>query len=426
MDAIDRYGESLVRAAGRRSRVARLPTPGALPHRGRWSAATAAAVALLLTAAAWAAGIIPLGEVVGPSHTPSPVADEGAPAVGTSRLLGLRVADPAGGPPWGMRIVRTTRGFNCVQLGRVADGTIGVLGQDDAFGNDGRFHPLAANLFSPTGCSLADANGLSFVNVSLPAVSASGLTASESASPLGCATVEQAHPVLPACPEEDLRTIYYGLLGPDARSITYRVAGAAPRHLAVAPPYGAYLIVLPGSLAGHGESVGPGLTRANTVIEAITYRGGHTCHVVETEPLKEACQPVGYVAQPSPEPSATQLATSVHAHALPGREHGEIQFEIGFTSRVAIHNGRAFYEAELRYAHSPSCHAQGGDAATDANIARGQHVIIRFPASTDCPGLARGRVEYVGSNGSAGVSAVVGLAGRSAPLLVGRFAVHIP
>ena len=76
----------------------------------------------------------------------TPNAGIGVPAPGGSRLLALRTADPQGGPPWGMRLVHTTRGEICVQIGRLADGQLGQLGIDGAFHDDGRFHPLAPDI----------------------------------------------------------------------------------------------------------------------------------------------------------------------------------------------------------------------------------------------------------------------------------------
>ena len=61
------------------------------------------------------------------------------------RVLPLRVADPDGGPPWGLRVARTSRGLLCVEVGRVVGGRIGVLGRDGAFHDDGAFHPFAEN-----------------------------------------------------------------------------------------------------------------------------------------------------------------------------------------------------------------------------------------------------------------------------------------
>ena len=78
-------------------------------------------------------------------------------------MLPIAAPDPAGGPDWGMRVLSTTRGEGCLQLGRIVDGKLGALGQDDAFANDGRFHELpvsaafdsaAAPCSTPTGgCS---------------------------------------------------------------------------------------------------------------------------------------------------------------------------------------------------------------------------------------------------------------------------------
>ena len=87
----------------------------------------------------------------------------GSPVASGPRLLGgaqpgsvvlspLRVPDPSGGLPWGIRTyrprsqprgrVRFGPGAVCAQIGHVLEGNLGVLGEDGAFGDDGRFHPL--------------------------------------------------------------------------------------------------------------------------------------------------------------------------------------------------------------------------------------------------------------------------------------------
>jgi type II secretory pathway pseudopilin PulG len=99
------------RSAARRPRAAR-----------RTSVLVAAALLLLaLTAVALAAtGVIGSGEPLKPSpDTPhNPRSGLGIPKPGAAQLLPLRVADPDGGPPWGARYIRTTRGVGCLQLGR--------------------------------------------------------------------------------------------------------------------------------------------------------------------------------------------------------------------------------------------------------------------------------------------------------------------
>ncbi len=101
------------------------------------------ALAVLGTGAALAAGILLTGTPAGPKVPPVPTAGYGAAA--TTKLLPLHVADPAGGLRWGLRTVRTTRDDVCLQVGRLADGTIGALGEDGAFGDDHRFHPFSDN-----------------------------------------------------------------------------------------------------------------------------------------------------------------------------------------------------------------------------------------------------------------------------------------
>ena len=70
------------------------------------------------------------------------------PNASPGRLLPLRAADPGGGAPWGMRIVRTSDGLLCAQVGRVSHGALGQLGLDGAYGDDGRFHPVAQGEFA--------------------------------------------------------------------------------------------------------------------------------------------------------------------------------------------------------------------------------------------------------------------------------------
>jgi len=157
MDAMDRFGQELVRA-GRRRHTGWWPLRALLgtrfastsPRRPRRRARVHVRVALvvlvlvLATAAITlaATGVILTGSPVGTVRAPIATAGEGIPVAGGARLLPLRAPDPAGGLPWGMRIVHTTRGLICVQIGRLNDGQLGQLGVDGAFHDDGRFHPL--------------------------------------------------------------------------------------------------------------------------------------------------------------------------------------------------------------------------------------------------------------------------------------------
>ena len=112
-----------VRRAGRGHRAGRL-----------WLLVPAIALLLVTTTIALAAtGVILTGTPVPLAGPMSPVVGAGLPLPGQSRLLPLRVPDPSGGLPWGMRVVQTTRGLVCVQIGRVQDGELGELGIDGAY-----------------------------------------------------------------------------------------------------------------------------------------------------------------------------------------------------------------------------------------------------------------------------------------------------
>jgi hypothetical protein len=176
-DVLDLIGEELQRAAQRqvqRSRAhrrARRVTGWllAVPHDGRrrawWRSPRPLGVvlaALLTTGAAayGAAQLIGIGSPAPPSHDPTVKLFVTA----HTELLGVRAADPAGGPPWGIQVAFETHTANpyglpgvCVGLGRVVGGRIGYIGEDGAFHNDGLFH--AASLASGLDEGIGDCVG---------------------------------------------------------------------------------------------------------------------------------------------------------------------------------------------------------------------------------------------------------------------------
>ena len=111
------------------------------------------------------------------------------------------------------------------------------------FGDDGRFHPLSANFLGggAFNCGTQDARGDAFLNERDIALPASGLTGAEADVSGGCYGGRRRPS---ACPRRDLRDVYYGLLGPDAVSVTYTTRTGALRTSATAGGDGAYLIVL--------------------------------------------------------------------------------------------------------------------------------------------------------------------------------------
>ncbi len=55
------------------------------------------------------------------------------PVPGTTRIAAARAADPAGGPPWALRIARSTDGQVCSTIGQVRRGVFGIVGLDGVF-----------------------------------------------------------------------------------------------------------------------------------------------------------------------------------------------------------------------------------------------------------------------------------------------------
>ena len=263
------------RAIGRQVRIS-----------ARLAIAVAAVLLLLAAAALAAAGVLFTGSAVPPTPHLSKHAGIGLPETGHARLVLRSAPDPAGGPPWGMRIVQTTRGLVCLQIGRLYGGRIGILGVDGAFHDDGLFHPLRLSTLEAMPRDYATAcepRGETFSEEVI------GMPRSGQLPSLG--TIGQ--------PSQE-RRLYYGLLGPNAVSITYR-AGAVTRTVPVEAGTGAYLIVLPGARRSRGAvesgmSKGAawrnqGRLRAVAPLLRITYRvHGKLCVEAGLRPVtSDAC-----------------------------------------------------------------------------------------------------------------------------------------
>jgi hypothetical protein len=386
MDAIDRFGQELVRAGRHRhagrlralfgTRSARTPS-----RRRAFAHARIALVALALVLATSAitlaaTGVILTGSPVGTARAPIATAGEGIPVRGGARLLPLRAPDPAGGLPWGMRIVHTTRGLVCVQIGRVDDNQLGQLGVDGAFHDDGRFHPLPTDALPDT---LGNVAGWMAGNCASPgeiyAGDSVGLELSAATSPGPGAGVPG-----------DRREISFGLLGVHVVSITYR-EGSQTRTQPVLPGLGAYLIVQRYTsgrpLGSESETVGrdepgnySGPASPNGALTAITYDyAGRTC--VDRGNLRMAS--CGLSEVPPPRPAALPIVREpLHVH-LRIHDHVITSAQISFHAPYPVTSADESYSAM-----APGCHrghAGGGGGSTNADVARGGLVTISVGGS---------------------------------------------
>lgn len=331
---------------------------------------------LVLAAAAVAATLVlRVGSPVAPAGNASPTVGIGIPAPGGSRLLVIRAPDPAGGPPWGMRVLRTTRGLLCVQIGRVYQGRLGLLGIDGAFSDDGSFHPLgAAALGSGGPGSLIDGEaGISGPGTSTELCAPPGATFTAYAS--GLAPSGEMVKNGDALPSSERRWISFGLLGAHADAIDYRTSGRNAAD-AVLQPLGAYLIVLPGSAPGgqggeSGSAFGqgqistprPGPTGAVT---AITYRfGARTCADASRAGTANSCPAPN---SPAPANPTRDLHEPIRVRFVP--HSGGAHALVTFVAPYAVSSALSGYTIE----EPTPCHSGTIVTQVDRDVARGARV----------------------------------------------------
>ena len=361
-DYLDHFEQQLIDVtAGGERRAPRRST-----RRTTVPAGAVAALAALLVASAVAlavSGTFGTGSAVRPPERASPGVGAGVATAGT-RLLATRVPDPAGGLPWGLRLVHTTRRLVCLQVGRVEANQLGVLGQNGAFAGDGRFHPVSANVVGyrreTTELSTCLTPGEA---TSLEArIPQSGVFGSPKSRPVAVGA---------------RRWVSYGLLGPRAVSVTYLAAGQ-PHTMPVDPGSGAYLIVLPDPAdakdfqTGGGASSTKGYVVPQGAISSITYRL-HAGLCTESRPPDEAAS-----AHPHcPRPLVASRAGKPHRLNDPVRaeltRNGAAT--ITFKAPHAVSSALSDYAIEIPSA----CHKGIGVTQVERDMRAGELVRVNVP-----------------------------------------------
>lgn len=390
---------------------------GRAPRR-RWLRASllvAVTVTAGSTAALAAVGVIPVGSPATDHAKGHRTPDRGFGVLepGTSKVLAIEAEDPAGGPPWGLRISATSRGLGCLQTGRLVGNRIGVLGIARAFQDDGRFHPFAAasvGAFGGAGggCAPLDANGRTFVSFSLVGTNASG----QGDSCLN-ARYTRGAPASELCPDAALRDVYGGLLGPAAESVTYTLPGGGSRTVKTVGPYGAYLIVL--RYPGRGIGGSTSLVPLNTSITQLAFTDGTSCEITHAgSPAGKRCVPPGYRPRVPRIPTRAEAAVRVRTSAKRVRS-GRYDLTVRVRVRHPVPDAGSHYEIFMRRV---GARTSSGNF-TDRNLERGDVVAFRFQQLKG-GGLYRGRVRYV--QGAPPFAA----GGRRHVLEVGTFTARTP
>jgi hypothetical protein len=302
-----------------------------------------------------------------------------------------------------MRLVKTSRHFGCVQIGRVVDGKLGVLGRDGAFANDGKFHERGAGIIQQTDCQLADGAGHLFI-----AMSYIGLP--DSADATSC--VPRPEPSLRRadCSRASLRNIYYGLLGPAAKAVTYIGPRGALVREPVTAPDGAYLVVV--RTNPHRPNVGyfsPGVT-PRTGLRSVEYRDGTVCHIVSARRVGGArdCPLKGYVAPKLPRVTRADLVTKIHVDIGTRPEHpgpkpkllkgapqipAERRVIVSFRARRPA-DTRSFYTISTRMLHYKQGCSYGSVGAIAKNVTAGTVVRQTLYFAYKCANTLRIDVGY--------------------------------
>ena len=370
-------------------------------------------VALLLAAAALGATqIIGFGAPVAPSHglgreRPSARTGIGLPVAGgegspvSAQPLALSVPDPGGGLPWGMRIVRTTRGLLCPQIGRLFEGRLGVLGEDGEFKDDGLFHELPASVVEPNTC-IAPSAWTILSDIGVPAAGALQSSTTSCLAPWERARASStAH-----CPAADERLIGFGVLGPHAASVSYMAAGRL-HTVATAGRLGAYLIVLrvPPKLAHNAPALGGkggllggfpiGAGRGEVASRLVFRFGGHLCQTgfdrQPDGPPQCKSQIAGQRVLVPEIPRGLHTPVALEAHRAPGG----YELEVTFTAPAAVSNASIAYGVQVTRPSSPRC-GRGGvwGQSIERDVARGEslHVSEFVPQPPGCQAIVKGQV----------------------------------
>jgi hypothetical protein len=366
----------------------------------------------ITTIALAATGVILTGAPVRPEELLNPNVGEGIPAPGASRLLPLQIADPEGGLPWGMRVVHTTRGEVCLQVGRLQNGQLGVLGIDAAFHDDGRFHPIPADALPRDSFHgrIFDASwGVVNANTSCQ-LSGQAVASSRLGVDRGAAATPSRRPL------RYLRDVSYGLLGPEAVSVRYR-SGATHYSEAVVPGVGAYLIVQR-TMAGQqiGTSGGSFGTEGDLApiapLTTITYRlNGKLCERGPSLPpggVAHLVDPCPWPHFPKSSARTVELHQPIGVH-LQISGHLITAVQLSFKAPYPVSSAREDYSIDIPNADA-SCgsagaaHGRAGGEATGyaqsaigRDIAKGETVSHQLDASEVFSGVcarpgAKGRL----------------------------------
>ena len=373
-----------------------------------------------------ATGVLPIGS---PLNDPGPALPGDSPGRVESqpRVLSLRVPDPAGGPPWALRIFRTNRGASCLQVGQAYRGRFGTVTTDT--GGAQTFRPLKALPGQNSLCGGVERAGVPVLRGLRKVASVGGTS-----DPRRC----NGRP----CPITDVRVIRYGTLGPATRSATFiDAAGKPAASMRVSPTDGgAYLFVVSVSAAPY-QRVDDQQQRFNAAFENAV-RDARAKGLDQQAALRRAMRRLHPATRVDLRPRDAVDATFADGSRLrvagPGRTAGALpgvkprtqtlpavaaplrvttrgpasrrRFVVSFKAPVEIRRFDRRYTLALSGPTGPTCkQTTGGYQATTRRIAKGAPVRFRvtprtagYSRTTWCPGTFTIRAAYPAPGGPRG------------------------
>jgi hypothetical protein len=274
----------------------------------------------------------------------------------------------------------------------------------------------------------------------------------------------------PDCQPRNQRLVAFGLLGPEATSVTYRTAHGSATT-ATHGPDGAYLIVEPvdpaicGTQCGYASGSGATAMKLPIgLIATITYRDAPPCHGPPLTNYRlglqrfDNCRDVGYVPPQTAKVTEADVASPVHVQPMPARFYcihkgiyrpnvlripcngrvpkdyiritggaSQLVAYISWIARQPVTDiNHSTYSIQITNPRRCGAGGAQGLSSTQTLIRAGTRITRDVEFSSRCPGTYQGAVLYEPSLGPAG-QAGTGLPNPGAPgtYLVGRFSIVV-
>jgi hypothetical protein len=149
-----------------------------------------------------------------------------------------------------------------------------------------------------------------------------------------------------------VRNLYFGTLGPQARSITYTLADG-PHTIPTVGPEGAYLIVLPDTASRDFNGIVNGVLPTNSPITELAFADGTRCAITERGAAGGRCAIPGRSTAPLRRLRAGRARAAIRTRTIRDK-NGHTAIRISFRAPVAVRGVLQSYDVTLTRAGARS------------------------------------------------------------------------